>query len=125
MSVTTSTPELERRVLDLESLAEKRTLIASRPDLPVDVRASLMKQSIETVRYAVKTYPRGGASRGSSSLAGEDDDPALDARMDRAMGLAPPKAVGFEVDGNVCRLGAISPELARQRLAEIEAKRFV
>jgi signal peptide peptidase SppA len=142
-----------QRLADLEAQEEKRSLLASRPDLPSAQRADLLGQPLSVVRYAVKSFPKvvrasaatppaastvppvslpgahaaastPGATQGGQSNAKtahvESDDPALDAAIDKAMGVNRIKVHGVVQKGNVVQFGHLSPEAAARRVVELE-----
>jgi hypothetical protein len=102
-------------------VSERRELLATRPDFSQEVLATLANASIETVRGAVKTWPRGPARKPAAAISaigtrgdGQGDGeashlpPAEKLALDRAMGLVDEKP-GVRADGNRLILGEFMP----------------
>lgn len=117
---------LEAKAANEAAAAERRALIAKRPDFGPELRAALAKAPLATVREMVKTLPKGavpkrepittvGASRGVSQvdsigggvptrLSGADAK-----ELDRAMGFTTPK-LGSRREGSTMYFGHVRDE---------------
>lgn len=107
---------------------ERARLFAERPDFSKEVRQVLERAPLETLRDAVKTFPRVGAvraavaspaparapTRGEGQGAGDASRlPAEERRaLDEAMGLRP-RATPIRMEGTRQVLGVMTPEQAR------------
>lgn len=111
---------------------EREKLLASRPDFSKEVRQTLERATLETLRDAVKTWQRVGAvraavvtpeparapTRGEGQGAGDASRlPAEERRaLDEAMGLRP-RATPIRMEGTRQVLGVMTPEQARAHRA--------
>lgn len=111
---------------------ERAKLFAERPDFSKEVRQVLERAPLETLRDAVKTFPRVGAvraavatpeparapTRGEGQGAGDASRlPAEERRaLDEAMGLRP-RATPIRMEGTRQVLGVMTPEQARAHRA--------
>jgi len=111
---------------------ERAKLFAERPDFSKEVRQVLERAPLETLRDAVKSFPRVGAvraavatpeparapTRGEGQGAGDASRlPAEERRaLDEAMGLRP-RATPIRMEGTRQVLGVMTPEQARAHRA--------
>ena len=113
--------KLRAQIAAKEEEAERRELLASRPDFAPELLASLGKARMETVRDMVKTLPRTSPrhpaaaasatpTRGAGQGEGQVSDlpPKEAAAMAQAMGLTPMK-IGVKREGPKLFLGAEVP----------------
>ena len=112
--------KLEARAANEATARERAELLAKRPDFTPEVRASLAKAPLATVRELIKTIPKVkraaittvGAVRGSTQVgANEGGAPTrlsgADAvELDRAMGFSVPK-LGSRREGSTMYFGHV------------------
>lgn len=114
--------------------AERRSLMASRPDFVPEVVAYLDKQPLSAVRDAVAQFPKGApvakgqvaaaraalsttATLGSADGTGDHLPPDQAHELDIRMGLAVRNAQAVRHEGNLMIMGVITPAQARAEIA--------
>lgn len=127
--------ELEAREVARVEADERAKLFAERPDFSPEVKDVLGRASIETLRDAVKTFPRVGAVRAQTKTpeparaptrgAGQGDDDGSSperAALDEQMGVRA-RTVAVRYEGTRQVFPAMTPEQARAARAGKEQTR--
>lgn len=128
---------LEASIAAEREASERKTLLASRPDFPKDVKATLAGASLDFVRKACTTWPRiatsaetaaqaltpaatqgaGHVNRGASQMVGEETEAEFIARK---MGFNTGKHNGIKAENHSLSLGFMTKEEARAHVAKLE-----
>lgn len=141
---------LESRVRRIEEDAERKTLLASRPDLANDagLLRKLASAPIETVRWSVRNLPKVAASKSAPAAktdprvhakanapevtraSNEGDAPMGVSRrssradeLDAKLGFAPPASVGATHTRNETSIRLMLPSQAREHVKNLDARR--